>query len=84
MVGMLLIIDCTECLHGSIGNLQLLYIVIVIVCAFVLLFIKAFNHWMKAAGKASLSNTKAKSTKIGLKETESDKACTHVIRKKSY
>ena len=34
--------------------------------------------------KASISITRVKSTKIGLKETESNKACTHVIRKKSY
>ena len=34
--------------------------------------------------KNSKSITKVKSTKIGLKETESQKACTRIIRKKSY
>ena len=39
---------------------------------------------IKTADKASISNTKAKSTKIGLKETERNKACTRSIRKKLY
>jgi len=39
---------------------------------------------IKTADKASKLNTKAKSTKIGLKETERNKACTRLIRKKSY
>ena len=34
--------------------------------------------------KNSKSITKAISTKVGLKETEESKACTRVIRKKSY
>ena len=34
---------------------------------------KTFNHGMKTADKASISNTKAKSTEIGLKETESNR-----------
>jgi len=34
--------------------------------------------------KASISITRVKSTKIGLKETESNKASTRIIRKKSY
>ena len=39
---------------------------------------------MKTDDKASISITRVKSSKIGLKETESDKACTRVIRRKSY
>ena len=39
---------------------------------------------MKTAGKAGISITRAKSTEVGLKEMESDKACTRVICKKSY
>ena len=39
---------------------------------------------MKTADKASILITRANSTKIGLKETESNKACTRVICKKSY
>ena len=34
--------------------------------------------------KSSISIKRVKSTKIGLKETESNKACTRLIRKKSY
>ena len=34
--------------------------------------------------KGSISIKRVKSTKIGLKETESNKACTRLIRKKSY
>ena len=34
--------------------------------------------------KASISITRVKSTNIGLKETEINKACTRIIRKKSY
>ena len=39
---------------------------------------------MKTDDKASISITKAKSINVGLKETEESKACTHLIRKKSY
>ena len=39
---------------------------------------------MKAAGKASLSNTKAKSTKIGLKETERNKILVVDVRKVEF
>ena len=39
---------------------------------------------MKSANNDSISITRVKSTKIGLKETESNKACTRSIRKKSY
>ena len=39
---------------------------------------------MKTADKASISITRAISTKEGLKETERNKVCTRVIRKKSY
>ena len=34
--------------------------------------------------KASISIKRVKSTKIGLKEMESNKACTRIIRKKLY
>ena len=39
---------------------------------------------MKTADKASISIIEAKATKVGLNETESDKANTRVIRKKLY
>ena len=37
---------------------------------------KAKHYW--------ISNTRVKSTKLGLKETEESKACTRIIRKKLY
>ena len=39
---------------------------------------------MKTADKAIILITRVKSTKIGLKETDGNKASTRVIRKKSY
>ena len=39
---------------------------------------------MKSSDKASISIRRVKSTKVGLKETESNKACTRSIRKKYY
>ena len=39
---------------------------------------------MKTADKAIISITRVKSTKIGLKETGRNKACTRVICKKLY
>ena len=39
---------------------------------------------IESYNKASISITGAKSIKTGLKETERTKACTRIIRKKSY
>ena len=46
--------------------------------------IKALTMAYENCNKASISITEAISTKIGLKETESNKACTRLICKKSY
>ena len=39
---------------------------------------------IKTADKASISITRVKSVLVGLKETESNKVCTRLIRKNSY
>ena len=39
---------------------------------------------MKTTDKANMSITRVESPEIGLKETDSNKACTREIRKKSY
>ena len=44
-------------------------------------FTMAYGNCNKAS---IISITKVKSTKVGLKETESNKACTRSIRKKYY
>ena len=43
------------------------------------------RQWQyESCNKGSISITRIKSTKIGVKETERNKACTHLIRKNSY
>ena len=46
--------------------------------------IKAFIMAMKTTDKASISITRVKSMNKGLKETERNRACTRMIRKKLY
>ena len=68
----------------SRATLRFLRIIFFLKVASYFFFIDDTTMAIEDCNKVSISTTRVKSTKIGLKETESNKACTRVIRKKSY